>query len=139
MYVILSRRFNTSDQATIVNRNATKLKPMKPSLRERKRYLTFEIISETPVQDEGAISDELYETLSTYLGDEGMADAGVMFLADTWNQRLQRAIIKVNNKHMEKLKTGLALIESIGQNRVIVRSYKVSGTLKTAREHCIAS
>ncbi len=112
---------------------------MKPALRERKRYLTFEIITDRHVPDMEAASDQIFNTLSELLGTQGLADAGIMMLADTWNRALQRAVIKVNNRHMEKLKTGLALIDSIGQQRVIVRSYRVSGSLKNARHDCVAS
>lgn len=118
---------------------AKKLKPMKPTLRERKRYLTFEIVSEDHFNDFSGISEEIYEALEDFLGTLGNAEAGILMLEDSWNPQTQHGVIRVNNKHVEKLKTSLMLIENIGKHSVIVKSVKTSGLLKKAKQFASAS
>ena len=85
-----------------------KLKPLLPSLREKKRYLAFEVISKDKVPErevEQAISDSAKE----YLGTLNMGKAGIMFLRNRYNQEKQKGIIKVNNKYLNHLRASIAL------------------------------
>ena len=115
-----------------------KLKPVMPSLREKKRYLTFEIISNKQINDFSAISDQIYDVFEDLFGTFGSAEAGILALEELWQPEVQKGIIRTNNKYVEKLKTSLSLIESIGSHNVIVKSIKVSGNLKKAKEFAMA-
>lgn len=110
-----------------------------PSLRERKRYLTFEIVSESQINDFSAVSEQINPILEEFLGTLNAAEAGIIMLEETWQPQTQRGIIRVNNKYVEKLKTAIMLVESIERQPVIVKSVNVSGNLKKAKLFASAS
>lgn len=110
-----------------------------PSLRERKRYLAFEIISETPVQDFKAISAAITNTALGFIGELGCAEAGIIMLPDKYNTQNQRGLIRVNNKSLNRLRATLALVQQIDNKNVIVRSVGASGIIKKAFNNYISS
>ncbi len=114
---------------------AKKIKPILPSLREKKRYLTFEILSKSKIKDFSSVSGSIWASSLSFLGESGTAKAGIWLLPDKYNSKTQRGIIKVSNKHVNNLKASLALIKQIEGNDVIVRSMTVSGMLKKASKY----
>lgn len=106
------------------------------SLRERKRYLAFEIISEQKMLDYSYVSESIYDSLESLVGMLGSAQAGVLVLEELWKSDLQKGIIKVNNRYVDKLKSSLAMIGEINNQKVIVRSIKVSGNIKKVKSYC---
>jgi ribonuclease P/MRP protein subunit POP5 len=109
-----------------------KIKPILPSLREKKRYLVFEVISKQKIQDFNKVRDAIMNSALEFLGQLGMAKAGVIILKDKWNKDKQRGILRVNNKHVDNLKAALTFVEKINGADAIVRSVGVSGILKKA-------
>jgi len=114
---------------------ANKLKPILPSLREKKRYLTFEILSKEKIEDFPAVSSSIWANSLSFMGELGAAKAGIWLLADKYDENKQRGIIKVSNKYVNELKTSLSLIKEINKKEVIVRSIMVSGMLNKATQH----
>ena len=110
----------------------TKLKPVLPSLREKKRYLVFEVISKEKISDSGLVSEAIQDCSLGFLGQLGAAKAGIMVLGNKWNPSLQRGIIKVNHKNVDALKASLVFANKIGNNEAIFRSIGVSGILRKA-------
>ncbi|MBN1544199.1 hypothetical protein JW898_01920 [Candidatus Woesearchaeota archaeon] len=115
-----------------------KIKPLLPSLRERKRYLAFEIISEQPLEDFNAVSKAIIDKALEQLGVLGCAEAGIMILPDKYNKEKQRGLMRVSNRSLDKVRGTLALIDQIDSHRVIVRSRGVSGILNKAESRYIA-
>ena len=119
----------------------SKLKPLLPSLRERKRYLAYEIISKEKLDlfaDVNDISEALTWAAEDYLGDIGMAEAGIMILKDKYNPKKQRGLIRAAHKSIDSLRAALAFISSIDNNDVVVRSVGVSGIMKKAYDNYVA-
>ncbi len=110
----------------------TKLKPILPSLREKKRYLVFEIISKEKIIDINLVSNAIWHYCLQFLGQLGTAKAGLMVLNNKWNSELQRGIIKVSNKYVDALKAALTFANKIDNADVIFRSVGVSGILRKA-------
>jgi ribonuclease P/MRP protein subunit POP5 len=108
-----------------------KVKPMLPTLREKKRYLAFEAISDQK-NDFGTIEASILASISECVGTIDMAKAGVMVLSDNWNKDTQRGIIRINHKFVDKVKFALAKI----RGKVIFRSLTVSGVLGKAQKAC---
>ena len=105
------------------------MKPLLPSLREKKRYLVFEVISKkgfTSMPDK-----EIKESMRKLHGEIGLGKAGLIFLKNKWNEMLQRGIIKVNYKYVDQLRAALC---SFNKGDAIMRSVGVSGILKKAEE-----
>ena len=110
----------------------TKLKPVLPSLREKKRYLVFEIISKEKINDIGVVSNAIWNSSLQFLGQLGVAKAGLMVLNNKWDPKLQRGIIKVSHKHVDAVKAALTFANKIEDADVIFRSIGVSGILRKA-------
>lgn len=110
----------------------TKLKPVLPSLREKKRYLVFEVISKEKISDFGHVSEAIRNSSHDFLGRFGAAKAGIIPLEDKWNPQLQRGILKTSHKNVDAVKASLAFIRKVGNTDVIFRSIGVSGILRKA-------
>ncbi len=110
-----------------------KTKPLSPSLRQKKRYLVFEVISEIK-QDFNVVNNLILQHTSNLLGSLGMAQAGLLVLHDKFNG--EKGIIKVNHKYVHHLKAILALINN---ENICFRSIGVSGILNKAEKKFIAS
>jgi ribonuclease P/MRP protein subunit POP5 len=110
-----------------------KIKPILPSLREKKRYLVFEIISESKIDNIKSISNEIFDSCHNFLGELGMSKAGIIFLNNKYNNELQKGIIKVNNKMLNHIRSALLFVKKIDNKDVIIRSVGVSGILKKAQ------
>jgi len=109
-----------------------KMAPLMPSLREKKRYIAFEVISEKPIPEFKKVSSSLWEGILSYLGSYGTAKAGVWILHDKYDPERQRGIIRISRKEVEKVKGSFVLIDNIDNIPVIIRSLGVSGILKKA-------
>lgn len=110
----------------------TKLKPVLPSLREKKRYLAFEVISKEKVNDAKAVSNAVWHCALQFLGQLGAAKAGLISLDNKWDKERQRGILKVSHRHVDAIKAALALAGKVDDKEVIFRSLGVSGILKKA-------
>ena len=108
-----------------------KLKPILPSLREKKRYLVFEVISKGKISFEG-VYNAIMNAVLGFLGQFGAAQAGIIMLADKWDEQHQRGVIKVSHRSVDNLRASLIFINKINNENVIVKSIGVSGILKKA-------
>lgn len=107
-----------------------KLKPILPSLREKKRYLAYEVISKNKVSFE-SLQKAIMSAALKVLGQLGVAKAGIIILKDKWKNN--RGLIRVAHKHVDNLRTTLMFVDKVDNEEVIIRSVGVSGILKKAR------
>lgn len=112
------------------------VKSILPSLKEKKRYLTFEITSEDKISDFRYVIGGMEQGFIDTLGMLGTAKAGIRMIPERWDQRTQRGIIRVNHRFVNEAKAALIMIRHIGNIPVIIRSLGVSGTLRKARSSC---
>ncbi|MBW2985202.1 hypothetical protein KY313_00915 [Candidatus Woesearchaeota archaeon] len=103
------------------------MKPLLPSLREKKRYLVFEVISKKKLS--GIPEKDIEEFMLRLHGEIGLGKAGLIFLKNKWNKIKQRGIVKVHYKYVDQLRAALC---SFHKGDVIMRSIGVSGILKKA-------
>lgn len=101
------------------------------SLKQKKRYLAFEIIAETEFSV-SQVKEVVENALISFLGQLGISKASPLFLKEKYKNN--RFIIKVNNKYVDECKASLTLIKKIKNNPVVVRSLITSGTLKKASQ-----
>ena len=116
---------------------AKKIKPVLPSLREKKRYLVFKIISKKDIKSSD-VSSLIWQSSLSFLGEIGTAKAGIWVLPDKWNQKKQKCMLKKNNKYVDKLKTSLTLIKSFKRQQIIIKSVGVSGMINKADKKYLA-
>ena len=100
-----------------------------PSLRQKKRYIVFEVVAEEalPVSD---IHAQIQPVLGEFLGQLGLARASPLLLPE--RSAHNRFILKVNHNYVDECKAALLLIKKIKNRQVLLRSITVSGTLKKA-------
>ncbi|MEW6062808.1 MAG: Rpp14/Pop5 family protein [Nanoarchaeota archaeon] len=106
-----------------------KLKRLLPSLRDKKRYIVFELIAKGGL-DYNMAKKGIKESISWLIGELGMAKAGLRFL-DEWKNN--KGIITVNRSYVDETRVGMSLVKNISNIDVIVRTVGVSGILKKAK------
>ena len=102
----------------------------KPSLREKKRYLTFRIISEEPL-DYDNVKGAIWHSMENWLGQNELAQASPRLIKNLWNPKTSSGFLQCSPKYVDQIKVALALIKQIGDTRVIFQVLRVSGTIKS--------
>jgi len=106
-----------------------KLKPLQPSLREKKRYIGFEIISENEI----SFSDfekSFKENLANLIGFYGISNAGAFVVKERYKNN--KGIIRVNNNYTTIVKASFVKLKKINDELLIVKSIKTSGMIDKA-------
>jgi len=102
-----------------------KIKPLIPSLREKKRYLVYEITS--PKKIKKLEAEQIIKTATkNFLGEFGLAKAGILFL----DYKNNKGILRINNKEVNKVRSALTLVN----NKKIIKTIYISGLLNKAKE-----
>ena len=96
-----------------------------PALKQKKRYVLFEIVSDTTFSL-ADLKKEVDQALLLFLGQLGLSKAVPMFIKANNN----KFIIKVNHNWVDELKSALILMKKIKNKSVIVKSIITSGTIK---------
>lgn len=110
----------------------TKLKPIIPSLREKKRYLVFEVISREKISNPKVVEQAILNYSQLFMGQLQAAKAGILVLSNKFDIKLQRGIIKVGHKYVDSLKSALVFANKIDGKEAIISSLGVSGILRKA-------
>jgi ribonuclease P/MRP protein subunit POP5 len=114
---------------THLSRQVNKIKRMLPSLKEKKRYIVFQIKSDKKV-DFTKIKGEMDYKLKTFLGDLGYGKAGIMII----DGKDDKCVMKVNHKHIDEVRSALILVKDLNNQKVMIQTLGVSGILKKAKE-----
>ena len=102
-----------------------------PSLRQKKRYVVLEIVSEGKFSA-AEVKEEVDRVLLQFWGELGLARSSPLFLKEKFSPEKQRFLLKINHQYVDELKAALTLSKKIKNKPVIIRSLRVSGTLKKA-------
>lgn len=105
------------------------MKPLLPSLKEKKRYLAFEVIAEK--FDKARAQSLIEQECLKFMGEFGIAKSGFLVMNDCWNKN--KGIIKVNPKYLDETKMAIGLIKG----NLIVNVIGVSGTLNKTKQKFI--
>ncbi|PIN74763.1 hypothetical protein COV18_06090 [Candidatus Woesearchaeota archaeon CG10_big_fil_rev_8_21_14_0_10_37_12] len=116
-----------------VTKISKRLKPILPTLKEKKRYVAFEVISSSRFSF-ADVSRAIWHSVLAFVGTRGAARIGVKHFADKFNQNKQRGLIKVSHMSVDEMKASLALVTKINNQDVIVRSVGISGMLTKAEK-----
>ena len=107
-----------------------RIKPLLPTLRERKRYLAFEVLSEKELQW-AMIKKAIFDAMKEYVGIDGISDAGLLFVKNNGN----KGILRVSHTSLNKVRAALIFIKNIESQKVIVKSIGASGMLNKANDY----
>ena len=111
------------------------LKPLLPTLKEKKRYLAFEIVSKSKIKAFSEVSKAIWGSTLSFAGTKGAAKMGIWVFPEKYNMTKQRGLIRVGHRNLDELKASLALIKTIEEQPVAVRSIGASGILAKADKY----
>ncbi len=103
-----------------------------PVLREKKRYLAFEVISVRTVT-RGELSKEIFDSTCSLFGDKGCSEInpGLLYYEGKYG------IIRCSRGKTEETRAALACITGIRGAKVSILVLGISGTIKGAMEKFI--
>jgi len=108
-------------------------KTLSPTLRERRRYLAFKVVSEKKISLTD-LSGAIWHSILNFLGELGTAQANVWLVKNIYDEKNQLGLIRCAHTAVEQVRAALALVNRIGDQRVIIKVIGVSGTIKAARK-----
>ena len=111
------------------------MKILPSSLREKKRYIAFEVICESEPVDRKALLDEIFFATQMLVGDLGSSEIGYRLMDFDGS----RGIMKVNLDAVELARAAIATVSAIKGNRATIKILGVTGTIKSAMEKYIAT
>ena len=106
-----------------------KLRILLPTLREKHRYIGFQVISEEPITYSD-LESAIYNTFLDFYGEYQFSKISLWIIKNLYNEKNQILIIRCNNKSVPDVIAGLGLISRLGDTRVILKILNVSGTIK---------
>ncbi|PIY60404.1 hypothetical protein COY95_01940 [Candidatus Woesearchaeota archaeon CG_4_10_14_0_8_um_filter_47_5] len=109
------------------------IKPLKPTLREKKRYVVFRVMAERKLGIP-AVKNAIYQAFASLWGDITLARAGFSLLPETWDPVAQQGVFKVGHTAVDQAKAALCFVTHIEKQAAMVYTRGVSGTLRAARE-----
>jgi len=107
-------------------------KPLPPSLRGRRRYLAYQVISEQKILFQDLINT-IWHSVLNFLGEFGACEADLWVVRDVYDEKRQVGILRCSHTSVEHIRTALALVQRIGDVRVIIKVLGVSGTIKATK------
>jgi ribonuclease P/MRP protein subunit POP5 len=103
------------------------LKPLKPTLRGKKRYIEFRLFCEKNL-DERSVERAIFSTFLALFGSFGVAKQNLRLIK--FNNGSNKGILRCSLPCLEEAKSGLLFIREINGNPVTPKITKVSGSLK---------
>jgi len=107
-------------------------KPLPSSLRGRRRYIAYQVISEEKFIFQDLINS-IWHSLLNLLGELGASEAEIWIARDIYDEKRQIGIIRCSHDKVEHVRAALALMERIGDTRVAVKVLGISGSIKATK------
>lgn len=105
------------------------MKRLLPSLRAKKRYLAFELISEVPVVRSDLVKEVMFSA-SSLLGDVTASECDIKVLGFEES----KGIIQCSHTKVKETRASLATLTRVNGKRATVHILGTSGTIKRATE-----
>lgn len=113
------------------------IKGLLPALRERKRYLAFEIISKKPIHDFKKVSNSIWNACFEFMGVLNCNKAGIIIMKDKFNISKQKGILRINNKMYNEIQTSLSMINEIEKIPILINTIGMSAILKKCEQNIL--
>ncbi len=105
-------------------------KILPPTLRPKKRYIVFEIISNGTIEY-GPLVSSIWKSMINLFGEKGAAESRAWVIKNLYNEN--HGIIRCSHDKTEEVRTALTFIKMIEDKNVIIRVLGITGTIKTAK------
>ncbi len=109
-----------------------KPKKLPSSLREKKRYIVYRVFSSEKILFSD-LSNALWESIAETLGSVNLSKAKVWIMKDTYDEEKAAGIIRCSHNFVEHVRSGITLVQRVGDSQVVVNVIGVSGTIKGAK------
>ncbi len=96
-------------------------------MREKRRYILFEVISEVKV-DKRRLQNAIWDSFYSLYGDTGASRSRLWLVC--YDSGI--GLLKCSHRMVEEVRAALACIHSINGMRVAIRVIRVSGTIRGA-------
>lgn len=103
---------------------------IKPSKREKKRYIVYEIDAEKQISFKEA-KNAITKACLRYLGEFGFEKTKLYIIGNTYKNN--RGILRTTNKTLDDIKKTLKMIKTINNTKTNVNIKGISGILKKAK------
>lgn len=100
-----------------------------PTLREKDRYISFQVFSDEPIEYSD-LESAIINTFLDFYGEYGFSKLSLWIIKNLYDPERQVGVIRCNNKSVQQVIAGLGLISRLGDTRVIIKTLKISGTIK---------
>lgn len=107
-----------------------KPKTLPPTLRDKQRYIAFQVIGER-IFKSGEVNKAIWETSLRVLGELETAKAKVWLIR--FDERTQTGIVRCDRDYVERVRIALTMLTQINGSKAIIRTLGVSGTIKRLR------
>ena len=104
------------------------MKPYPPTLREKKRYVSFVMHSEKRLPD-AIVARAVVNAVSSFVGEKGLADADFSVIKCSGG----KGIVRCTARTKDDVIAALTLLTKAGGKRAWIEVTGVSGTIKKAR------
>ncbi|BAA30588.1 ribonuclease P protein component 2 [Pyrococcus horikoshii] len=112
-----------------------KLKTLPPTLRDKNRYIAFEIISDGDfTKDE--VKELIWKSSLEVLGETGTAIVKPWLIK--FDPNTKTGIVRCDREYVEYLRFALMLVSEFNGKRLIIRTLGVSGTIKRLKRKFLA-
>jgi RNase P/RNase MRP subunit POP5 len=109
------------------------LSTLPSSYREKKRYVTFGIISESEISSKDLVK-ALWRNLITNMGIIEVAKTNFHFFAELYDPPEKKFIVRCMPGDVEKLRLSFALLTEIEGMPVCLASIGISGTMRASKK-----
>ncbi|ASJ16993.1 ribonuclease P protein component 2 [Thermococcus chitonophagus] len=106
-------------------------KTLPPTLRDKYRYIAFQVISEELLK-KGEVKDMVWSNVLRVLGEVGTSMAKPWLIK--FDEKSQTGIIRCDRNYVEYVRFSLALITEYKGRKVLVRTLGVSGTIRRLKK-----
>lgn len=106
-----------------------RLKILLSTLREKDRYISFQVISEEPIEYSD-LESGILNTFLDFYGEFGFSKLSFWLIKNLYEPERQIGVIRCNNKSVQQTVAGLGLISRLGETRITIKIFKISGTIK---------
>ena len=105
---------------------------MPPTLRSQKRYIVFEVISESKITYNELVG-AIWNSMLSFLGELGSSEARTWIVQNLYKEDEQKCVIKCRHDYVEQVRAVLSLIQMVGETKATIRILGVTGTIKSAK------
>ncbi len=105
-------------------------KILPPTLRPKKRYIAFEIISDDEIDYKYVLS-ALWKSMINLFGEHGAAQSHVWVIKNLYGGN--RGLIRCRHDMTEEVRSALTFIKILGDHKAIIKVLGITGTIKTAK------